>query len=329
MGVVDLFGKEHTERRGTQVSRERLADVLNACFCDIRSEGELVPLLTNRFVEAIEYGRLCQGARTCMLTSLLFNPHRLSVRCLGKPSVFGSIHEGAWVSGLARAARMQSRGGGSAYVLLNRAISVGVNSAQIAGEFPPHVARDLCAKFCARGGSVLDPCAGWGGRMLGISAAGANYIAFEPATKTHRGLRRLWAFIRLLRPEFIAEVHCLPFEDSSLPPDAFDFAITSPPYYNTEEYSDEGSNSLRRYHSFDEWCRGFFEPLVQKTMVALKGDGVFAINIGDRKYPLSEILVSFCRRVGYSVARLPNYISHAGVGRDPKKGEKFYAIRRS
>ena len=42
---------------------------------------------------------------------------------------------------------------------------------------------------------VLDPCCGWGGRMLGAVTAGKRYIGFEPNEETYNNLIRLAHFL--------------------------------------------------------------------------------------------------------------------------------------
>ena len=104
----------------------------------------------------------------------------------------------------------------------------------------------------------------------------------------------------------------------------FDFALTSPPYYDTEIYTDEETNSLNRYKTFDDWCNGFYFPLVEKTMTVLRDDAVFILNIGDRRYPLSKLLQdTFGKR--YRVKQVPGRIS-GQPGLRPEGGEKFYEV---
>jgi len=44
---------------------------------------------------------------------------------------------------------------------------------------------------------VLDPCAGWGGRLLGAVSSNAHYIGFEPNIKTYNGLLKLSKFLNI------------------------------------------------------------------------------------------------------------------------------------
>jgi len=187
---------------------------------------------------------------------------------------------------------------------------------------------DLCNKHGVNANSnILDPCGGWGGRMIGVSVVCNSYTCFEPSSLTYAGLQELDNFIRLLNPDFKATVNCMPYEDAELQDDYYDFAITSPPYYDTEEYTSEESNSLNRYSDFDSWCNGFYFPLIENTMKALKSDGVFVLNIADRKYPLSKTLVD-CYSNYFDIECQGSVLSgRAGLNKQDT-GEKLYIIRK-
>jgi len=57
--------------------------------------------------------------------------------------------------------------------------------------FRPSSAKVLVERFCPTGGTVWDPCAGWGGRLLGATMASCmpRYVACEPQPLTLQGLR--------------------------------------------------------------------------------------------------------------------------------------------
>lgn len=58
--------------------------------------------------------------------------------------------------------------------------------------FQPLLAAALYARFGGAGCTVLDPCGGWGGRLLGaVAARVGTYICCEPCTQTHQGLAGL------------------------------------------------------------------------------------------------------------------------------------------
>ena len=59
--------------------------------------------------------------------------------------------------------------------------------------FRPHLTKMIVDRYKAK--AVLDPCCGWGGRMLGTVAAGGFYIGFEPNTETYKHLMELAKYI--------------------------------------------------------------------------------------------------------------------------------------
>jgi len=311
------------------ISRDQLTELLWSVLKDATLE-EFVSFITNRFYECIEYGKLMNGQDVGIRTSLLFNPHRLSTSSINSTkgiSIFEGLKDKRVVSGMARVALfkgIENRRGLLTY------IEAGVQGVGFIQEFPPYLARDIY-KFYGLDSTrkILDPCGGWGGRMIGASVVGSTYEAFEPSTQTYKGLLKLYDFIKGMNPEFSAKIWKLPFEDSRLKSNFYDFALTSPPYYDTEVYSDEETNSLNRYPSFEKWINGFFIPLVEKTMISLKQEGVFVINLGDRVYPLSDVLKeNFQDKYRLKRVFFGKYSPSGGFGRDSTKGEKFYEIRK-
>lgn len=329
MKQLDLFGNDFEKAK--PLTREDLEPAVIKIFQNISLE-ELVALLTNELEEVVEYYKLTNGEKTCQKTSLLFNPHRLCTRSKGKPySIFEGTKTYNFLTGLARtlAYRYNSSGGRVKDLLYSALQFGGINNSKYVNEFPPHVARELCNEFgLHKDSNILDPCGGWGGRMIGCSVVCNNYTCFEPSTQTYQGLLKLEGFIKRLNKDFSANVNCLPFEDSDLQDNKFDFALTSPPYYDTEDYSDEETNSKNRYKSFEEWCDCFYIPMIQKTMNALKDDCCFVLNIGSRIYPLNKVLLeNFGDK--YKITKHKDLlVNNTGLRSKDKEGESFYVIRK-
>lgn len=323
--------KERAEPKFVADAKElaSLEAVLRPLLKDISLEN-FVALMINEFDAISDYIDLLDGHRAAQRVSLLFNPHRFDTRTnKSKSSIYAALKTDAFLRGLARALlfnRGDRRG-----LNLYQAFSVGVNGIQYVNEFHPYLARDILQRYkLDENARVLDPCAGWGGRMLGASAVANTYHAFEPCTRTHAGLNALAKFIQRFRPDFKSRVKCLPFEDAKLTPNFYDAALTSPPYYDTEIYSDEETNSLNRYATFKDWLDGFFFPMIHKTMSALKADAPFVINIGSRKYPISKHLHRACKGK-YKIRKLDDSLGHAdSLGRkegEEVEGETFYELR--
>lgn len=110
---------------------------------------------------------------------------------------------------------------------------------QSVSNFRPTAAYALYRHFLPSGGRILDMSSGFGGRLLGAIKANHDceyrYTGFEPATKTFDGLESL-------RSDFGGNMTIDIHNEGSEFIDIFDkidFAFTSPPYFNTERYSDE------------------------------------------------------------------------------------------
>jgi DNA polymerase I-like protein with 3'-5' exonuclease and polymerase domains len=163
--------------------------------------------------------------------------------------------------------------------------------------------------------------------MLGFSAVVNAYLCCEPSTRTAAGLRRIYEFIKTFRNDFTATINEAPFEDVELPAAQFDFAMTSPPYYDTERYAPgEATNSFNKYPTFTDWCAGFYAPLIHRTMRALKPGACFVLNIGSRIYPLNDQLYAISKD-RYLVDKQKGRLSASnGLGKDGE-GETFYEVK--
>lgn len=101
--------------------------------------------------------------------------------------------------------------------------------------------------------TVVDPCCGFGGRLLGFKMAYPNgiYVGCEPNRETFDELTKL---VKLFNFQNVT-IHNVKYEDfdkSSISPDLI---FTSIPYFDVEKYSE--SESL----SFDDWKTQFVSQL--------------------------------------------------------------------
>jgi 16S rRNA G966 N2-methylase RsmD len=141
--------------------------------------------------------------------------------------------------------------------------------------FRPQMAKLLCIKYQPK--IVLDPCAGWGGRMLGVVASGAEYIAFEPNTKTYNNLVKLSEFLEIKdRVRLICD-DALKMNDYLLP--KVDMILTSPPYFDLEVYSDlpNDASNQKEYSDFLQILDDAFSNAIK----CLKDNRFAVITVGD------------------------------------------------
>lgn len=313
-------------------------DLVNNLKLTVRNMtlDEFAHLFVNEVSAIEEFYKLCNGLNYGKTISLLFNPHRLNIiteaavtRTSAPMSVFqllsdeGNDQYTEKIDGLARLYLYNLEQGVSNpfYATIQR----GYNGVAYVNEFPPFVAQRIYKWYGGSGAfKVLDPCCGWGGRMIGCaSIPNTTYVGCEPCTKTYDGLMRLGEWLKSLQPTFNFEIFHDPYEDFTTS-EKFDIALTRPPYYNTEHYSDEPTNSLNRYDTYEKWVEGFYRPLILNTVDRIKDDGVFILNIGDRRYPLSDDMQKICDGAGIYNSRTIDYLSGNG---DAK--EKFYCLSKS
>lgn len=129
--------------------------------------------------------------------------------------------------------------------------------------YRPHLAKAIVTHYNAK--TVLDPCAGWGGRMLGTVSAGAHYIGYEPNIETYNNLLRLAEFLDI---KDMVTLYNLPAEE--MEEVSVDISLTSPPYFNLEIYSDGETQSENYYTTYDEWLTQWLKPLIVKVADSVK-----------------------------------------------------------
>jgi 16S rRNA G966 N2-methylase RsmD len=159
--------------------------------------------------------------------------------------------------------------------------------------------------------NVLDVCVGWGGRMLGsICVDGVAYTGIEPCTKTFNGLVHMKDTLSLknvILYNNIAE-NILPTLEQK-----YDLALTSPPYYNLEIYSDELTQS-HHYGSYKDWVTKFLKPVVYGVLDKLVEGGKSCWSVKnfktDKKYNLYDDVVQLHKERGWEKAEEEFYIGN-------------------
>jgi hypothetical protein len=165
--------------------------------------------------------------------------------------------------------------------------------------FPPFHAKFLADRFLLRDGDgiVVDPCAGWGGRLLGTLCVNrkrhVRYIGIDPEKRNRGAYEGLTRRINVwLKREIYgtrsAQVYYKPFEDWIRSKSArrlygrTDLVMTSPPYFSAENYNPSNrKQSANRYQTYKTWRDKFYRRLVKGAYDLLKPGGVFVLNIAD------------------------------------------------
>ncbi len=194
--------------------------------------------------------------------------------------------------------------------------------------FRPTVARAIIDRYSSEGATVLDFSAGYGGRLLASLTMNRQYVGIEPAIKQVNGLTRMLASLRNAKhPRALANVlhGCAEETLRLLPPGMADLVFSSPPYHDWERYSDEASQSYKRYGQYEGWLTGFLVPVLWEGKRVLAPGGRLVLNVSNRRLPDSRAVERLAHQAGFFLrerlhlllARVP-YL-HPTTG--PYKGE--------
>jgi tRNA1(Val) A37 N6-methylase TrmN6 len=172
--------------------------------------------------------------------------------------------------------------------------------------YRPQMMKLACMNYAP--GVVFDPCAGWGGRLLGAVSYGAKYIAFEPNNKTYGSLNALVDFLGIRKSVTLICDDALNMGKYDLP--HADMVLTSPPYYDLEVYTHEPTQSITGCRGYEEWSNGFLKPLVQKSLERLSENGESCWNVGKvGKYHMGADIVKYHQECGYHEQEVLSLIS--------------------
>ena len=160
-----------------------------------------------------------------------------------------------------------------------------MSGSQGVSNFRPTAAQAIYEKFLPDGGTTWDMSGGYGGRLLGAIKTHINYIATEPAKDTFNGLTQIakdWGnqsnlFGTTQRLEIVQSGS----EDYVPEKESLDLCFTSPPYFDTEKYSDEDTQSYKKFPNKADWLEGFLRKTIQNCAYGLKPRRYLVINIAN------------------------------------------------
>lgn len=161
----------------------------------------------------------------------------------------------------------------------------------IASQFRPSAAKALYDKYKPE--TVLDFSSGWGDRLAGFYAANntRTYYGFDPNINLIDGYAEQQTTYQKLVSCKAAFMYNQPAEEAYFG-GGYDLVFTSPPYFDTERYTQEDNQSWKRYKGVvknadntegvpQKWLDNFLLPVVEEAWNGLNIDGILAINIAD------------------------------------------------
>lgn len=151
---------------------------------------------------------------------------------------------------------------------------------------------------------VLDPTAGWGGRMLGAWALDIHYTGIDTNTTMKPAYDEMMTTLNSDKLKMIWE-SALTVDYTEID---YDFVLTSPPYINLELY-----DNMTPFKDDDEFYNDFLIPLIDKCRKHIKRNGKVAFNISPKMY---QQLLGY----GYESANETLDLPQQGA----QKGDKIY-----
>ena len=138
--------------------------------------------------------------------------------------------------------------------------------------------------------SILDISAGWGDRLIGALALGVPYVGVDPNSALHPGYKAIVSMFATPHQKKSGDYKVLDdtFQDAELPEREYDLVLSSPPYFNLENYVPADREYGERQSDFQvssvsEWLDSFLFPSLLKAWNALTctRDAHMIININE------------------------------------------------
>lgn len=150
--------------------------------------------------------------------------------------------------------------------------------------FSPNLARKIYEKYCPRfGANIHDSSCGWGNRCQGAMTSKYcyNYYGTDPNSGLHEKYKEQADFIRkTFGTDNITDFRCCGSEEF-IPEweGKMDLSFTSPPYFNTEKYSDELTQSAAKCANYYAWRDDFMRPTIKNVYRYLKPGSYYLLNL--------------------------------------------------
>lgn len=128
---------------------------------------------------------------------------------------------------------------------------------------------------------ILDPSAGWGDRMIAAIIAGdkvAEYHGYDPNLALKP---RYQDIIDRLDKSKKCIVITEKFQIAQIVKDYYDLAITSPPYFDLEDYSKDADQSIVEFPTWELWIRNFYTKYLLNMRYGVRKGGVLIIYVSN------------------------------------------------
>ena len=200
--------------------------------------------------------------------------------------------------------------------------------------FRPATAKTIYELYGKENCKVLDTSSGFGGRLLGFFTAKntSEYVGIDPNTadSCNRFIEFMQMRFGLNKKAYVNKIGSEDFTIENYPQyeNYFDISFTSPPYFDTEKYSDSDTQSYKKFNTYDSWVDGFYRNTIYNSCNALKIDGTFAINIFEKVDNIKEYTEEFLNDCGFYIIKEDKYLLRVMSGTQKGEDGEFYTRKK-
>ena len=195
------------------------------------------------------------------------------------------------------------RGESYPFTISGNMIKQGARSMRLttqATNFRPSVAKYIFETFTPTNGIIYDYSNGFNQRLLAAMSSSKNftYYSADPWKETVEAGNKIRKYFNFEDRSTITEIG----SENYCPEDLIgkvDLAFSSPPYFNTEIYSNDTIQAY--YYGYDYFINTYWTKTVENIHKLLKPKGVFGINISEKykKYNLRKDMCNVIESVGF------------------------------
>lgn len=154
---------------------------------------------------------------------------------------------------------------------------------------------------CTKNKIYIDTSCGWGVRLLASAILDINYVGFDVNSELIDKLNELGNDIKKLKPNW----NFIIFKQGSqylneLCIGKADIILTSPPYFNLEDYGNNKFEKVDSIHGeYKCWLDNYVDPLMKNIKLYLKNKKLALINVKNFKdYTLEEDFIKYGVKYG-------------------------------
>jgi hypothetical protein len=193
--------------------------------------------------------------------------------------------------------------------------------------YRPHFSKQITMMTGKKSGTLFDPCAGWGGRMLGTVSNNWKYVSCDPNVETYNNLLRMIEFLNIQSEVYLHNVPVEDFDIESL--GKVDVVLTSPPYFNLEVYTGDENQSYNKFDTYEVWRDNWLYPLIDRSLNVLCDDGISAWNVMNfKKYDFVGDVIRKHEERGYKLVDTVGFDSPLANIRKLKNKDVTYIFRK-